>query len=615
MLAQADTLSYRVRKFVKRNAAAVVAAAVCAVAITGFAVLAAWQARRASEERDTARARADELVLAHAQGYLSRDPTATLAWLKQYPVDGADLSGARNVAREAVARGVARHVLEGHQRSIFSAEFAAGQRLVVTSGFDKTVQIRDADSGRRVAVVTGTYLAGLDIVAGSPDGRWLAVLRDGGGVLVVDLRAPEAPPRILGAGGAKISGVSFVSTDDLLTFGQDGVLRRWNIGTGQGEVVVRRAGVRRMKIVRGGGAVVLMCRDGAMERLNLATGTLERIADVPMAEARSLAASPDGRRVAFGSEDGRVHLLGAGEERQVLPGHTGAVMFLEFSPDGQRLASASADQTVRVWDLGTGAARVLGGHSADVERVAFSPDGKRLVSASRDRTVRLWDLATGDGRVLEGHAAHLLTAAFAPDGRWVVSASFDGTARVWDATSTDGLPLVGHHMPVERLAFAQDGGWWVTSDASGTVLAWDMASPTPRILLEAKTVMSGLSLSRDGRRLMVATFDGQVRLLAPRGPSSVRVLLRHESTPRLATMSPEGSVVAWTDNSGIVRLTEVASGKTREARGHTGLLRALVFSPDGRWLASAARIAQFGCGNRPRSPGAWPGSTRTRSAA
>jgi WD40 repeat protein len=78
------------------------------------------------------------------------------------------------------------------------------------------------------------------------------------------------------------------------------------------------------------------------------------------------------------------------------------------------IASASLDETVRLWDSATGAARrTLEGHSDAVGTVAFSPDGRLVASASWDKTVRLWDSATGAARcTLEGHSAAVCAVAF-----------------------------------------------------------------------------------------------------------------------------------------------------------------------------------------------------------
>jgi WD40 repeat protein len=58
--------------------------------------------------------------------------------------------------------------------------------------------------------------------------------------------------------------------------------------------------------------------------------------------------------------------------------------------------SGSGDNTVRLWNAGTGAQlQTLEGHSDRVTSVAFSPDGKLVASGSYDDTVRLWDAGTG----------------------------------------------------------------------------------------------------------------------------------------------------------------------------------------------------------------------------
>lgn len=53
-----------------------------------------------------------------------------------------------------------------------------------------------------------------------------------------------------------------------------------------------------------------------------------------------------------------------------MTGHTGAVMELHFSPDGSNIYTASTDNTLGIWDIGT-AQRIkkLKGHSAFVNTV------------------------------------------------------------------------------------------------------------------------------------------------------------------------------------------------------------------------------------------------------
>ncbi|HEX8158442.1 MAG TPA: WD40 repeat domain-containing protein, partial [Solirubrobacteraceae bacterium] len=134
----------------------------------------------------------------------------------------------------------------------------------------------------------------------------------------------------------------------------------------------------------------------------------------------------------------------------ILHGHLDAVSSVTFSSDGRTLASASADHTIRLWDVRTRKqlGRPLSGHTSLVFSVAFSPDGRTLASAGFDKTIRLWDVRTHKqlGRPLSGHTESIFSVAFSPDGRTLASAGFDKTIRLWDLRTHRplGAPLSGH---------------------------------------------------------------------------------------------------------------------------------------------------------------------------
>jgi dipeptidyl aminopeptidase/acylaminoacyl peptidase len=84
-----------------------------------------------------------------------------------------------------------------------------------------------------------------------------------------------------------------------------------------------------------------------------------------------------------------------GRELLTLKGHGSAIFSLSWSPDGKRLATGSEDGTAKVWNVADGRELLtFKGHT--VWSVAWSPDGNRLATGHEDGTAKVRDAASRD---------------------------------------------------------------------------------------------------------------------------------------------------------------------------------------------------------------------------
>ena len=305
--------------------------------------------------------------------------------------------------------------------------------------------------------------------------------------------------------------------------------------------------------------------------------------------------SPDATRLATASADNTVRLWdpATGQTTATLTGHTSAVNAVAFSPDATRLATASTDNTVRLWDPATGqTTATLTGHTSAVNAVAFSPDATRLATASTDNTVRLWDPATGQTTAtLTGHTSAVNAVAFSPDATRLATASTDNTVRLWDpATGQTTATLTGHTSAVNAVAFSPDATRLATASTDDTVRLWDPASGQTTATLTGHTsAVKAVAFSPDATRLATASTDDTVRVWDPATGQMTATLTGHTDWVSGVAFAPDGArlVTASADNT--VRLWDPAAGQTTAVvTGHTGWVNGVAFSPDRAVLATAS---------------------------
>lgn len=326
-------------------------------------------------------------------------------------------------------------MLRGHSDDVNSLQFSPDAGHLITGSDDKSIKLWNLKVEPRTFSIhsIGPKLG----EAMSPDGHWYAAAYPLSSTTVLNLQRNEQ---------AQIEPLAIQELTKLLKNSDSSRYKELDVAVAFGP------GTNRLAILGGilehGSDKTRTKFQSFAEIVDLASHKLiykPLFFTSPFKLERKIALSPGGRLIAITGlvNYNAAQIWDASSRKKYLPlrgqGHLDVILDVQFSPDGSILATASADHTVKLWDVASGyLLKTLTGSTDAVRCLSFSPDGHLLATAGSDRKISIWDITSLENSheiftPLVGHFQPIDRISFSPDkNRHLLSSVSQEAAKVWD---------------------------------------------------------------------------------------------------------------------------------------------------------------------------------------
>ncbi len=408
--------------------------------------------------------------------------------------------------------------------AVNSVAVAPDGARVVASSADATVRVISAAKGDVLHTLSHPSGPVTSVTISAAKAPLVAAGSQLGVVALFNAQDGKPAGTLVGHEGAVHAMRYLAAGQSLVTAGQDGVIRLWNVPRSWQEVEADAKAIQALAVSpRQAFAATL----GADKSLNLwqlpdfkKTAVATKLEQAPTA----LAVSDDGLWLTLGDTTGALHVFHRPASNKDfatvanLGAHPGGVRGLKFAPGSASLYSVGADGSWKLWQLPQTATAETPPAAAPLKSLAVSSQSARS-AAGNDQTLTFFDSTTG--KVLHERkdlTEPLATLAFDPAGEVLYRASIGNPATtghtVQALRASDGAAVSqwsSHQDRVIDLAVSPASGQIATAAADGSIFLWQPAR-TPIDNSPQKSAIRAIASAADGSAVAVVAADGTLQL-------------------------------------------------------------------------------------------------------